>query len=357
MARKKPDETSAPTPPPAPKPKRAVPSVTVRMYRQGLGDCFLLSFPKRSGRFFILIDCGVIRGTPGSEELMTAVAKDIADTTKNHLDVLVATHEHWDHVSGFDQAKAVFKDITVDQVWLAWTEDPTNAIANKLRDERQARLNALWQGVHQLHLRLAATDAARDEFARAAEVLSFFGIDPTTDAPPAGGPAAGEGSGAKTAAAMAWVREKTPQPRFFTPGEQIDLKVTGGSVRVHVLGPPTDLKALRKDRPSSSHPETYEEDSPAAAERSLFGSLLGAAGAESVGFEPSQPFDRKYRIAPGDAARQDFFREHYLDERDAWRRLAGEWLAGAAELALQLDSDTNNTSLALAFELPDGRVL
>ena len=32
-------------------------------------------------------------------------------------------------------------------------------------------------------------------------------------------------------------------------------------------------------------------------------------------------------------------------------------MAGLAELALKLDSDTNNTSLALAFELPDGQVL
>src|SRR5262249_1930541 len=42
---------------------------------------------------------------------------------------------------------------------------------------------------------------------------------------------------------------------------------------------------------------------------------------------------------------------------EKWRRIEAAWLAGAAELALQLDSHTNNTSLALAFELPDGRVL
>ena len=57
----------------------------------------------------------------------------------------------------------------------------------------------------------------------------------------------------------------------------------------------------------------------------------------------------------------DFFRDHYLgngsEDPDAWRRIQGEWMAGAGEFALQLDSDTNNTSLALAFELPDGRVL
>src|SRR5205814_10221079 len=46
--------------------------VTVRMYRQGLGDCFLLAFPTgQAGQaFYTLIDCGVIFGTqnPRSEE-------------------------------------------------------------------------------------------------------------------------------------------------------------------------------------------------------------------------------------------------------------------------------------------------
>src|SRR6185295_16271734 len=39
---------------------------------------------------------------------------------------------------------------------------------------------------------------------------------------------------------------------------------------------------------------------------------------------------------------------------DSWRRIDGEWLAGSPELALQLDSLTNNTSLVLAIELPAG---
>jgi hypothetical protein len=42
----------------------------------------------------------------------------------------------------------------------------------------------------------------------------------------------------------------------------------------------------------------------------------------------------------------------------AWRQIEGDWLGSADNLALQLDSDTNNTSLALAIELsPGGKVL
>src|SRR5437868_2348051 len=60
-------------------------AVRVRMYRQGLGDCFLVSLPKGGGGdFFILIDCGVILGTPNPAELMKAVVADIVATTNNH---------------------------------------------------------------------------------------------------------------------------------------------------------------------------------------------------------------------------------------------------------------------------------
>ena len=55
-----------------------------------------------------------------------------------------------------------------------------------------------------------------------------------------------------------------------------------------------------------------------------------------------------------------FFQQHYwgpsTDAPD-WRRIDADWLDGAAELALALDSATNNTSLVLAIELAGGDVL
>src|SRR5215213_8238781 len=106
--------------------------VRVRMYRQGLGDCFLISFPREgAGRFHLMIDFGVLLGTSGAEERMKKVARSIAletggsadGNTKGRVDVLVATHEHWDHVSGFVQARDEINGlIEVGEVWLAWTE-------------------------------------------------------------------------------------------------------------------------------------------------------------------------------------------------------------------------------------------
>jgi hypothetical protein len=52
----------------------------------------------------------------------------------------------------------------------------------------------------------------------------------------------------------------------------------------------------------------------------------------------------------------DFFKANYWSY-DAWRRIDGDWLDVSTELALQLDSATNNTSLVLAIELAGGDVL
>jgi hypothetical protein len=199
---------------------------------------------------------------------------------------------------------------------------------------------------------------ARAGVERAAQVLSFFGIDPETDQPP---PTGGLGAAAaaavsKTAAAMTWVRNATKSPRFFRPGDLVELPETG--VRAYVLGPPTDLPQLLKDAPTRSGRETYDEQA-AASERAFF----AAGGQQGLvpGFDRTAPFDAKYRIDRDDARTIDFFRDNYFGagagDDLAWRRIEGDWTDGASRLALQLDSDTNNTSLALAFELPDGRVL
>src|SRR4051812_4033837 len=156
------------------KPRRRAKSATratVRMYRQGLGDCFLISLSKENGDdYFILIDCGVILGTSESTQKMQEVVKDIIATTDGHLDLLIATHEHWDHLSGFYQARELFKAFKgkVGEVWLAWTEDPHDQLARELRSEHTA-----------LRATLAAS-AARMRMAGAANsvvdgMLEFFG--------------------------------------------------------------------------------------------------------------------------------------------------------------------------------------
>ncbi|WP_024569445.1 MBL fold metallo-hydrolase [Cupriavidus metallidurans] len=117
---------------------------TVRTYRHGLGDCHLVSLHRADGQpYYILIDCGVILGTPDAKAKMTSVIENVRDETSNHIDLLVATHEHWDHLSGFVQAADAFSGLSVDHVWMAWTENPADPDAMKLLADRQHALAML----------------------------------------------------------------------------------------------------------------------------------------------------------------------------------------------------------------------
>ena len=102
--------------------------------------CLLIRLPKdNGGDYWIMIDCGVILGTPDSTQKMQAVVKDVLATTGGHLDLLLATHEHWDHLSGFYLARDIFNELKgkANQVWFAWTEDPKDQLAKELRAERK----------------------------------------------------------------------------------------------------------------------------------------------------------------------------------------------------------------------------
>ena len=330
------------------------PTVSVRMYRQGLGDCFLLTFPRDGRPLYMLIDCGVLLGTEDQTGWMERVAEDIRRTTDGHIDILVATHEHWDHLSGFLQATDVFNRIGVGELWLAWTEDPDHELATKLRRGREATLRALAQA----HLRLRA--AAPDDADGLQSVLEFSG------------PLAASGQ-QSLGAALEYLRKKVSRPRYCRPGEEPFTLPDVEGVRVYVLGPPEDEKLIKKSDPTKSGREVYE----LAASADVDGSFLAAitqTGAleEDAGidarraYELTLPFDLAH-LVPTEAAKADpFFKRAYygvhgkatkVDEW-SWRQIESDWLTTANDLALKLDNDTNNTSLALAIELaPSGDVL
>lgn len=313
------------------------PSTTprVRMYRQGLGDCFLLSLPRAGAEpFHCLIDCGVLLGTPDAPAVMRRVAENIARETGNHLDVVVVTHEHWDHVSGFLQARDVFDRMTIGELWFAWTEDPTDPLANRLRQQREQAQRS----IAAMATRTAALDVPAAE--RQSELLSFFGAT----------------AGPSTRDALNYLVNHPSQPtiRYHKPGEP-PLKLPDGTgTSAYVLGPPRDEKLLRRSDPTKSGHEVYEFG-PDLAQFTLAADDWG--GDESAA-ERSQPFEERYRLSREQAEGRLFFRQHYFRNADEWRSIEGDWLGVTEQLALALDNHTNNTSLALAFELePGGRVL
>jgi hypothetical protein len=120
--------------------------VVVRMYGQGFGDCFLLAFPRAQAGgepdpddpVYVLIDSGVFYRTPGERKRMSEVAKNVRQATGGTIDLLVATHEHQDHLSGFEYAKDDWKQIGVRRIWLAWTEDENHPATQVYDREKEA---------------------------------------------------------------------------------------------------------------------------------------------------------------------------------------------------------------------------
>jgi len=319
--------------------------VRIRMYKQGLGDCFLLTFPRESRPFHLLVDCGALNSRHYDSELMREVVGDIAEVTGGRIDALVATHEHWDHISGFhsSQAQSLFDNIKVERVWVAWTEDPDSEDARELKKEFGKHKIAVQMAINRLpddvmeggqlgHYRKAIT-----------ELFGFFG----------GLGAAGE---SKTSAAWEYLLGKGPNLYCDPKKRPFELKGVEG-VRVYVLGPPADITMIRK---LLSSKETYHDAEPGFAR---FESFLNAVAPDCNPMDNrlSFPFDERYRIAQEEAKQTPFFMERYgfdVGAGEEWRRIDSDWLSVAGELALHLDSYTNNTCLAFAIELVEsGKVL
>lgn len=347
--------------------------VTIRMYCQGLGDCFLLTFPPATGTkpVRVLIDCGVLQKTPAEPMKMQAVAENLRKETGGHIDLLIVTHEHWDHVAGFSHAQDIFEKFTFDRVWLSWAENPDDAVAKAVKAELGKRRNALHAALAMARNKLGArgsdsnTDRLHDDIDAAENVLAFFQLaQPVEDAPsqkPKKKPRAAQPASSKKmklGETMDWLRKKVRPGDFRTPGERLALPRADG-VNVYVLGPPKDVAAIRKMNPTGD--QGYRHLSERV---SLVGALDWMTDSTKSG-PPPGPFAAQYGLAVADASADPFFRELYGFSDDPlgdngleWRRIDNEWLVGGlSRLALQLDTGVNNTSLALAFELPDGRTL
>ena len=388
------------------------PQVFVRLYRgllpgatyKGLlGDCYLVRIVAGGVQSTILIDCGMLLGSPDAQARMAAIADDVVKETGGTLDLLVVTHEHWDHISGFDQARDVFLGdaangvpprLKIANLWMAWTEDPGDADAKALR----AKFDKTGEALAALALRMGADRAAHAQtpFALAPEAAiegleNFLGpleIDPHGDPAQLGAAAAKRLTGRAIFEALKKVAHNV---QYLSPGTVLPTP-SATPLRAYVFGPPRDPKRLFKDLPTKSETGTLYIDT------SLFNAqlLMDVANGNSDALADNSPFSRRYNGITADAvgAANDvdatapevtrtraWLRQHYFDDRapcrfagdppkghdcakdlvcgaaQSTRRIDGDWLAAAGPLALKLDSDTNNTSLVLAFELPDASIM
>ena len=327
------------------------PAVRVRMYRQGLGDCFLVTFDVGGDERHVLFDCGTLGATTTGVKLADVVA-DIRKTTNDHLHLVIATHEHWDHLAGFGGQEDEFKKITVDHVWLAWTENPDDTLAQQLAKNKSDLELALVASSSALTSPGVSEEAtALGRFVQ--DLLGFYG-----DVSALG--ASGEIS-TQLNDAMDFVRTKLGvAAEFRMPGEPVIEESWLPGFRIYVLGPPHDAAALNdtgEQGSSELYGLTVGFRARLAAAKAAANPASAGAPADTKEFDAELPFAPHFRHAlkNGETSRA---LAGYLDQSSAWRRIDEDWLTVASDLALQLDNLTNNTSLALAIErIADGKVL
>jgi beta-lactamase superfamily II metal-dependent hydrolase len=373
MAKKTTAKKKKTPPAPAAAGERLMPPLggaTVRMYRIGHGDCFLIAFagdtPDRPA--YVLIDCGYKPGSPGKINPPAGVtsakeiAADIKNATGGHIDVAVITHEHQDHVNGITDKH--FDGIDIGEAWFAWTEDPLDDLANDLRKKFKDKL----LGLVAARNRLAAAPGENQRVQTIDELLAFElgGEDEQINVSAAMalfGAAGGESMNKKS---MKIFKDKAKSGvKFLVPHERIHGIPHAKQVRVFPLGPPRDADLLESLDPTGSE----EFHLGASSTGSHF---AAAACAVEANARPESPFAQRYAVAWDQAFNGNehtaFFNGLYGqgastpppgDSTEAvsnadWRRIDKDWLYAADQLALDMNDQTNNSSLVLAFELGKG---
>ena len=360
-------------------------SATVRMYRQGHGDCFLIAFARKGNTtpYYVLIDCGL---KPGSQNFIhkkegsdgfadgpeiEEIVEHIGQSTNFHLDLMIVTHEHQDHVNGiWKKTNPYFEKFEIDEAWFAWTEDPTDELANSLRKKHHDQLVGLIAATDKL-ASFETDDRKISAVSRLNELLGME-IGGQQEVFGAGmmGAAASDPAGSVNKQAMKFVKDKASQKRgvrYLNPGDHVVLESGEPGIGVYVLGPPRSETLLVDEDPVGS--EGFPDAIAASHNVSFMAAVKTDPGCGATPFDPrfNSPFSDNYDS-------EDFFVKHYgfgpkasgipetIVEADAdmgevkdnadWRRIDEDWLSSAENLALKLNTGINNTSLVLAFELP-----
>lgn len=295
----------------------AAPALRVRMYDVGFGDAFLVLIPDGTRSRKVLFDCGSIaKGSASIADVTRRIVQDVTDPDGTaRIDVVVMSHRHRDHVSGF--AEPVWDQVQVQEVWMPWTEDPKDPLAREIR-EAQSRLAAHLDKA--IQVRLAA---AGPETAEGARIASFGEMAMNALSNEEAMRTLHEGFAGRAQ------RRFLPTP---TPdGSSFETPVLPG-VTVHVLGPSRDQSVIA------------QMDPPAGR------SYLRLAEDEADADGPPEPFNPSWWVPEQEyAAESDW--QHLLTPAKDRAKIRNLTADQEGVVAAALDGAVNGTSLMLVLQV------
>jgi hypothetical protein len=335
-------------------------NLTLRAYQVGFGDCFLLTFNYGKGEKesdeerHVLIDfgsTGMTAGVDASDQMMS-VANDIKKRCGENLKIVVATHRHKDHISGFTTKKGgdgtgeIIASLKPDMVIQPWTEDPArkdpepgepgkkHLPGEALRMTDAQYLSSLTDmhalaGTMPTEIAQLRADKSMRALSDMADEIEFLSEDNSLPNRMAVANLASMGKN-----------------HYVNYGYHLDVSTILPGVKIHVLGPPNleQHGEIQKQR-SSDENEFWMLQ---GAARSFW--RMQAASAELVGeFAASSS-----RLFPDADVYQEFFPSNNRWFIRRLQVLRAEQLLGLVRI---LDKSMNNTSVILLFEVGGKKLL
>jgi beta-lactamase superfamily II metal-dependent hydrolase len=298
--------------------KKAAParkSVAIRMYNVGLGDSFLIRFPGEDREHKVLVDCGVHMSGPGPYNMAHVVDQIIADVTESdgtpRIDVVIATHRHADHIVGFESKR--WSEVEVSEVWMPWTEHPTDPEARKIRDKQSKKAIAIRAALTAMKAKPELLEMVDNSLTNAKAMETLHG-----------------GFAHKTK-----IRYLPPKNR----AEQTFLTDVLPGVTVHAMGPSRDPEVIRDMDPPKGGAFELRKAAAAGGDGGGNGASLFARGFELTGDARKAQLEA-FKLTP-----------RFLSELE---KNADE---DPFAVAVQLDKAVNGTSLLLMFEIGRAHLL
>jgi beta-lactamase superfamily II metal-dependent hydrolase len=288
-------------------------NVLVRMYDIGFGDCFLLGIPTPDGPRKILVDCGSIaKRSKSITEIVKRVVEDVRDADGvPRIVVIIASHRHADHIAGF--ARPEWGQVEVGEVWMPWTEHPTDAEARRIR-EAQLGFAAALANALSLDAGIAGLGEIDEDGESPLDLTSYLTLNALSNE---------QAMDTLHDGFLARPRRRSRR-RFLPEGGSTDTRLTTSilpGVVVHVLGPSRTEDVIRDMNPPVNQ------------------SYLQFLAVGEAGPETPEPFGQEW--VPDNPV--------YKLSDDDEMRIQSLRFGEAEKLAVALDKAVNGTSLMLMF--------